>query len=92
MVKRTRAPFWQAASPNANARCVLPVPELPNAHTFSRRSRYSERASASTRLLFTDGIARNSQVSRLFKTGNLAAFAPLGGALLAIEQLQLAES
>ena len=43
--------------------------------------------------MFNDGIARNSKVSRLFKTGNLAALnATLGGALLAIEQLQLAES
>ena len=42
---------------------------------------------------FTDGIARNSKVSRLFKTGNRAALMrPLDGALFAIEQLQLAEA
>ena len=29
MVKPTDKPFWQAASPNPRAMCVLPVPELP---------------------------------------------------------------
>ena len=38
MVKPTDRPFWQAASPRPSAMCVLPVPLLPTAMTFSRRS------------------------------------------------------
>ena len=49
------------------------VPELPSANTFSLRSRYSERTSSRTKLLFSDGIERNSKASRLLSTGNLAA-------------------
>jgi hypothetical protein len=36
-MKPTAKPFWQAASPNPRAMCVLPVPLLPTAITFSRR-------------------------------------------------------
>ena len=74
---------------SASCRCR----SLPSANTFSRRSRYSERASSSTRRVFNDGIARNSKVSRLFTTGNVAALMRRSvGPLLAVEQLQLAEA
>jgi hypothetical protein len=51
----------------------LPVPELPTAITFSRRSTYSERASSITSALFKSGNAAKSKLSRLFTVGNLAA-------------------
>jgi hypothetical protein len=37
--------------------CVLPVPLLPTAMMFSRRVKYSERASSRTRALLSDGMA-----------------------------------
>ena len=37
MVKPTDSPLWQAASPRPRATCVLPVPLLPTAITFSRQ-------------------------------------------------------
>src|SRR3974377_658904 len=52
---------------------LLPVPELPSAMIFSRRSTYSERASSITNALFKDGSAAKSKLSRLFTVGNLAA-------------------
>jgi hypothetical protein len=45
VVKPTDKPFWQAASPNPSEMCVLPLPLLPTAMTFSRRAMYSQRAS-----------------------------------------------
>ena len=56
-----------------SAMWVLPVPLLPMAMTFSRRSTYSHTASRVTSCLFTDGIARKSKVSRLFTVGKRAA-------------------
>ena len=41
--------------------CVLPVPLLPMAMTFSRLSMYSQRASWVTSCLFTDGMAGKSE-------------------------------
>ena len=73
MVKPTDSPLWQAASPRPRATWVLPVPLLPTAMTFSRRSTYSQRASCMTRCLFTDGMARKSKVSRLLVAGKRAA-------------------
>jgi DNA replication protein DnaC len=58
--------------PRARAMCVLPVPLLPSSRTFSRRARNSHRASSSTRVLFTDGIARKSKLSMVLTTGNFA--------------------
>jgi hypothetical protein len=65
--------FLQAASPSARPMCVLPVPELPNASTFSLRPIHSQRASSTTSFLFKEGTARKSYVSKLLVTGNLAA-------------------
>ena len=39
---------------------------------FSRRVTYSERASSSTRVLLSDGMAAKSKLSRLFTAGNRA--------------------
>src|ERR1700688_764447 len=50
----------------------LPAPALPSSSTFSRRWRNSHRASSSTRALFTDGMLRNSKVSKLLTTGKRA--------------------
>ena len=58
MVKPTDKPFWQAASPNPSEMCVLPVPLLPTAMTFSRRAMYSQRASARTKVLLSEGDRR----------------------------------
>jgi hypothetical protein len=43
---------------------LLPVPELPIAMMFSRRSMYSERASSMTRALFNEGSHRTRVVAR----------------------------
>src|SRR6516165_5888674 len=51
VMKPTDKPFWQAASPSPRAMCVFPVPLLPTAITLSRRARYSQRASSSTKCL-----------------------------------------
>ena len=73
MVKPTDIPFWQAARPSPRAAWVLPVPLLATAMIFSRRCTYSQRASSSTRDLFTEGMAVQSKVSRLLTAGNRAA-------------------
>ena len=52
---------------------LLPVPLLPTAMMFSRRSTYSERASSMTSALLRLGKAAKSKLSRLFTVGNLAA-------------------
>src|SRR6202011_2406908 len=52
-IELTDKPFWQAASPNPRAMCVLPVPLLPTAITLSRRVTYSQRASSSTNVLLS---------------------------------------
>ena len=62
----TDSPFWQAARPIPRAMCVLPVPLLPTAITFSRRVAYSERASSRTRVLLSRGIAAKSKLSEAF--------------------------
>ena len=49
---------------------VFPVPLLPGSSTFSRRTRNSHRASS--RVFFSDGIARKSKLSMLLTTGNFA--------------------
>jgi hypothetical protein len=41
--------------------------------TFSRRVTYSERASSSTRVLLSEGMAAKSKLSRLLTAGNLAS-------------------
>src|SRR5450631_3380285 len=53
---------------------VLPVPEFPRASTFSRLPIHSQRANSTTSFLFSEGIERNSYVSRLLLTGNRAAW------------------
>src|SRR5262249_28359855 len=73
VMKPTDRPFWQAASPNPRAMCVLPVPLLPTAITFSRRAMYSPRASSRTNVLLSEGIAVKSKLSRLFTVGNRAS-------------------
>ena len=65
MVKPTASPFWQAAR-LSEGHVVLPVPLLPTAMTFSWRVTYSARASYSTRVLLSDGMAAKSKLSRLF--------------------------
>src|SRR6516164_9828730 len=62
VMKPTDKPFWQAASPNPRAMWVFPVPLLPTAITFSRRATYSQRASSSTNVLLSEGIAANSKL------------------------------
>ena len=46
---------------------------LPTAMMFSRRATYSERASSSTRVLLSDGMAAKSKLSKLFTAGNRAS-------------------
>ena len=72
-MKPTDIPLWQAARPSPSAMWVLPVPLLPSAITFSRRSMYSPRASSSTSALFSEGMAGKSKLSRLFTAGKCAA-------------------
>jgi hypothetical protein len=43
---------------------LLPVPELPSAMMFSRRSMYSERASSMTSALLSDGRAPKSKLTK----------------------------
>jgi hypothetical protein len=52
------------ARPSPSAMWLLPVPELPTAMIFSRRSAYSERASSITNALFKDGSAAKSKLCR----------------------------
>ena len=73
VVKPTDIPRWQAARPRPRATWVLPVPLLPTAMTFSLCSMYSHRASSMTRALFTEGMARKSEVSRDLTAGKRAA-------------------
>ena len=51
---------------------ALPVPLLPRAITLSWRRMYSPRASSSTSILLSEGIALKSKLSRDFTAGNLA--------------------
>src|SRR3546814_13012386 len=60
-------------SSDLRATWVFPVPELPSAMTFSRRSMYSQRASSRTRALLRLGMALKSRLSRLLTTGKRAA-------------------
>jgi len=46
--------------------CVFPVPLLPTAITFSRRARYSQRASSRTNVLLSEGIAVKSKPVEAF--------------------------
>ena len=68
-----RQPPLAGGEPKPRATWVLPVPLLPMAMTFSRRSAYSHRTNCITRCLFTDGMARKSKVSRLLTAGKRAA-------------------
>src|SRR6202171_5033415 len=89
-MKPTGKPFWQAASPNPRAMWVFPVPLLPTAITFSRRATYSQRASSSTNVLLSEGIAANSKLSRLFTVGNTRLLdAALDHPPLAVDQFEL---
>ena len=63
VVKPTDMPRCQVARPSPKATWVLPVPLLPTAITFSRRSMYSQRAISITSCLFTEGMAVKSKVS-----------------------------
>ena len=73
--------------------CVLPVPLLPTAMTFSRRVAYSERASSRTRVLLSEGIAVKSKLSRLLTAGEPRFLDPtLHHASLSIDQLQFDEA
>ena len=89
VVKPTDSLLWQAASPRPRATWVLPVPLLPIAMTFSRRSTYSQRDSCMTRCLFTDGMARKSKVSKLLTAGKRAALILRSTALDKIKNLHL---
>src|SRR3982074_2324448 len=72
---------------------VLPVPLLPTAMIFSRRVTYSERASSSTRVLLSDGMAAKSKLSRLFTDGNRASLIRRSNhAPLAVDQLQFGQA
>ena len=68
--------YWNTTSrparPRPRAIWVLPVPLLPSAMTFSRRSMYSQRASSRTIILLSDGMALKSKLSKLLTAGNLA--------------------
>ena len=56
---------------------------------FSRRVTYSERASSSTRVLLSDGMAAKSKLSRLFTAWNLRFLDPtLYHAPFAVDQLE----
>jgi hypothetical protein len=55
--------------PQAKATWDLPVPLGPRAMTFSRRSILSQRASSSTCILLSFGIALKSKLSRLLVAG-----------------------
>src|SRR5664280_594779 len=57
----------------ASAAVVLPVPLVPRAMMFSRRRMYSQRASSSTSILLSAGMAVKSKVSKFFTAGNRAA-------------------
>ena len=65
-MKATARPFWQAASPNPIAICVLPVPLLLTTMMFSRRVMYSQWASSRTKDLLSEGIAIKSKLSTLY--------------------------
>ena len=92
MTKPTARPFWQAASPSPRATWVLPVPLGPSAITFSRRATYSPRASSSTSILFSDGIAAKSKLSRLFTAGKRAwRMRRSTSPPLALQQLELGQ-
>ena len=60
--------YWNTTSrparPRPRAIWVLPVPLLPSAMTFSRRSMYSQRASSRTIILLSDGMALKSKLIR----------------------------
>ncbi len=60
--------YWNTTSrparPRPRAIWVLPVPLLPSAMTFSRRSVYSQRASSRTIILLSDGMALKSKLIR----------------------------
>ena len=93
VVKPTDMPRWQAARPKPRATWVLPVPLLPMAMTFSRRSMYSHRASCVTSALFTEGMARKSKVSRLLVAGKRGGPDPaLHHALVAVDEFQFGET
>src|SRR6201996_4415130 len=92
VVNPTDKPFWHAASPNPRAMCVLPVPLLPRAMTFSRRVMYSQRASSRTKLLLSEGIAVKSKLSRLFTVGNRASFAALDCPPFPLDQFQFGQA
>ena len=70
---------------------VLPVPLLPSAMRFSRRSMYSQRASSRTSALLSEGMTLKSKLSRLFGEARRLD-APLDHAALAVDQLELGES
>ena len=55
---------------------VLPVPDGPRAMTFSRRSTHSQRASSSTCILVSAGMALKSEVSRLLTAGKFGGLDP----------------
>ena len=92
VVKPTDSPLWQAASPRPSATWVLPVPLLPTAMTFSRRSTYSHRASCMTRCLFTDGIGQEVEGVEALGCREASSFDPaLHHAMMAVYQLKLRE-
>ena len=93
VMKPTERPFWQAARPRPRAMWVLPVPLLPSAMRFSRRSMYSQRASSRTSALLSEGMTLKSKLSRLLTTGKRAALMRRSTMRrLAVDQLELGES
>ena len=93
VMKPTERPFWQAAKPRPRAMWVLPVPLLPSAMRFSRRSMYSQRASSRTNVLLSEGMTLKSKLSRLLITGKRAALMRRSThAALAVDQLELGKT
>lgn len=61
--------------------------------TFSRRSRYSQRANSGTSILSSEGASLKSKTSRLLTLGKRTALMrPLDHAALAVDELQLGQA
>ena len=70
----------------------FPEPKRPSAMTFSGRSIHSRLASASTIILFNEGMASKLKLSRFLTDGNFAAlYLALDHAPLPVDQFQLGQ-
>ena len=87
-----RQPRWQAARPRPRATCVLPVPLLPMAITFSRRSTYSQRANCMTSCLFTGRDGEEVEaVQALCGREACSPYPPVQLAVMAVYEFKLRE-